>query len=82
MQIDNINQVELLFQKLHFVQLWPEVISLSCTQHSCGNYILFSIWIEFNPNYGKGWSDRPITGSWIVQADLVGPIEIPLIWRV
>jgi hypothetical protein len=33
----------------------------------------------FNPNYGKGRSDRPITGSWIVQADLDGPIEIPLI---
>jgi hypothetical protein len=32
-----------------------------------------------DPNYGKGRSDRPITGSWIVQADLVGPIEIPLI---
>jgi hypothetical protein len=34
----------------------------------------------FNPNYGKGrFLDRPITGSWIVQADLVGPIEVPLI---
>jgi hypothetical protein len=33
----------------------------------------------FNPNYGKGRLDRPITGSRIVQADLVGPIEIPLI---
>jgi hypothetical protein len=34
---------------------------------------------KLNPNYGKGRLDRLITGSWIVQADLVGPIEIPLI---
>jgi hypothetical protein len=33
--------------------------------------------IYVNPSYGKGRLDRPITGSWIVQADLVGPIEIP-----
>jgi hypothetical protein len=35
--------------------------------------------VLLNPNYGKGRSNRPITGSRIVQADLVGPIEIPLI---
>jgi hypothetical protein len=34
---------------------------------------------DINPNYGKGRLDRPITGSRIVQADLVGPIEIPRI---
>jgi hypothetical protein len=32
-----------------------------------------------NSNYGKRRLDRPITISWIVQADLVGPIEITLI---
>jgi hypothetical protein len=36
-------------------------------------------YLSLNPNYGKGRLDRPITGSRIVQADLVGPIEIPLI---
>jgi hypothetical protein len=35
-----------------------------------------------NPNYGKGRLDRSITSSWIVQVDLVGPIETPWIWRV
>jgi hypothetical protein len=30
--------------------------------------------IALRPNYGKGRLDRLITGGWIVQADLVGPI--------
>jgi hypothetical protein len=34
---------------------------------------------NINSNYGKDGLDLPITGSWIAHADLVGPIEIPLI---
>jgi hypothetical protein len=56
----------------------------NCTQVKPGWCIMVSmvyLCINVNPNYGKGRLDRPITGSRIVQADLVGLIEIQLIWR-
>jgi hypothetical protein len=51
-------------------------------EKKCHELGINSSWVlnpSVNPNYGKGRSNRPITGSRIVQADLVGPIEIPLI---
>jgi hypothetical protein len=58
-----------------FCKLLEQYILMKCEEQLTTTDLQFG----FNPNYGKGRLDRPITGSRIVQADLVGPIEIPLI---